>query len=228
MVVESQKTPGRERPGCVLGIAFGLLVLGSIVAWIVLPKTEPRDGAQLFQTWFGAAVLPGDYAIRDAAKLMGGEEVVQCLDNTAEPERARIAVQSKAKGDESKVDWERIDKGPVDRWPRALVFVSYPKDRAQKELNRLFDAKLSVGSFAEVPSKGGRMVLELGTLAVGERFLAYVVEREFEPGGTFKDVARLNLSKPEDALIVNAAWSRSEPYSKPRLQELAQALAERP
>jgi hypothetical protein len=68
------------------------------------------------------------------------------------------------------------------------------------------------------------MVLELGTLSFGDANPAYVLERLFEPGGTFKDIARVDLSSAQKGLIVNAEWSRSEPFSKSRLQALLDSL----
>ena len=92
------------------------------------------------------------------------------------------------------------------------------------ELGRLFSAELQVGKLDEVGNMGGRMVLEVGTIPWGDQFAAIVVEREFEPGGTFRDSARINLSKPGEALIASTSWARCEPFSKARLQELLAGL----
>jgi hypothetical protein len=215
-------SPGaREKPGCVLGIAFGLLVLGSLVAWLVLPKTEKRDGAELMTAWFGRQA-PAPYEIGDAGKLMGGEEVVQLQDVTAGEESPRVTPPEPAAGatPEKRVDWAKLAQGPADRPPRSLTFVRYPAERAKSELKRLFSEDLAIGRLEEIGEGGGRMVLELGTLSLGDRHPAFVFEREFERGGTFRDVVRVDLSKDGDALVVNAVWSRSEPFAKGRLEAL--------
>jgi hypothetical protein len=214
----------REKPGCVLGIAFGILLLGSLVAWLVLPKTEARDGAVLFQQWFASAP-PAPYEVSDAGKLMGGEEVVKLVDSGAGEERPRIEPTSAKSSKETvRVDWARVEQGPAGRRPRTVTLVRYPEERARVELKRLFSEKLAPGRLDEIGSGGGRLVLEVGTLDLEGRNAAFVLEREFERGGTFRDIARVDLSKDGDALVVNAVWSRSEPFSKQALAALLAGL----
>lgn len=223
MVGETEQPVVRERVGCVLGIAFGLLVLGSIVAFIFLPKGEARDGARLFADWFGPTELPAGYAIVDAGKLTGGEEVLQLSRPDAPPEREKAA-PPKTEGKPERVDWARVELGLQDQFPRGITLVKYPTERAQSELNRLFSEKLQIGKLDEVGGQGGRMVLELGTIPWADKFAIFVLEREFEAGGTFRDIVRVNLSKDQDGLVANLAWSRSEPFAKDRLQAVLAGL----
>ncbi|HUR29557.1 MAG TPA: hypothetical protein VM509_15310 [Planctomycetota bacterium] len=215
----------RERPGCVLGIALGIMVLGSLIALLWLPRTEKRDGALLLRTWLGIEAPPAGYEVRDAQKFIGGEEVVQLVNAGVPAEKPRAEPEKPKPGvPMERVDWARLALGPADRDPLTLLFVHYPAERARGELGRLFSEKLSVGRLDEISPGGGRMVLELGTLTVGDTSPAYVLERVFEPGGTFKDIARVDFSSAEKGLIVNAEWSRSEPFSKSRLQALLGTL----
>ncbi len=219
---DDRQPPVREHPGFVLGIALCILVLGSLVAWICLPKGEARDGAKLFEAWFGAGALPAEFSVAEARKLMGGEEVLRLLRSNAAPEREKAPAA--AKGNDTRVDWTQVEQGASDQLPLSIIFVEYPKERAKDELGRLFSEKLQPGKLDEIGTSGGRLVLEIGTLSWGERSAAFVVEREFEPGGTFRDSARINLSKADGALIASASWARSEPFSKSRLQALLGSL----
>jgi len=215
----------RERPGCVIGIALGLLILGSTIAWITLPKTEARDGAQLMAAWFGAQAVPPGYTIEDARKLMGGEEVVKLLDGEAGAERELLALEP-AGPDSGKqpIAWERIEVGAGDTRPRWLMFVRYPDDSGKSQVSRLFAADLLPGRIQDIGPQGGRMLLETGTLKWGERDAAYVLEREFERGGTFRDIVRVNLASEADPLILHASWGRSLPFSKARLEAVIETL----
>lgn len=215
----------RERPGCVIGIALGLLILGSTIAWITLPKTEPRDGAQLMEAWFGAGRMPQGYSLEDARKLMGGEEVVKLVDGEAPDERELAATGPEQQGsDEKQVEWDRIEIGESDTRPRWLMFVRYPSDKGKSQVNRLFAADLKPGRIQDIGSQGGRMLLETGTLKWGDLDPAFVLEREFERGGTFRDIVRVNLSSASSPLILHASWGRSLPFAKARLQAVLDAL----
>lgn len=218
--------PLRERSGCVIGIALGLLILGSVIAWIALPKTEARDGAQLLATWFEGKSAPIPYAIEDARKLMGGEEVVKLVDATAAPERELVVPGPEASSErEVRMQWDRVEVGAGDTLPRWLLFVRYPQERGDGNIRRLFDASLTPGRVQDVGKEGGRMLLELGTLHWGKLDPAYVLEREFERGGTFRDIVRVNLSSPNSPLLLHASWSRSMPFSKARLEAVLAPLA---
>jgi hypothetical protein len=219
----------RERPGCVIGIALGIMVIGSMIALLWLPRTEKRDGAKLLEAWLGAQQLPAGFEIREATKFIGGEEVVQLVNTSAQAEAPAAAVEkaSKAASEMERVDWAQVKMGASDQLPLTLLFVHYPKERSESELGRLFSEKIVAGTLDEIGSRGGRMVLELGTLTIKDSAPAYVIERKFEPGGTFKDIARVNMSSAEPGLVINAEWSRSEPFSKSRLQALLDSLRTR-
>lgn len=220
----------RERPGCVIGIALGIMVIGSLIALLCLPRTEKRDGALLLRQWLGVEALPANFEVRYGQKFIGGEEVVQLANAAATAEAPLPAPKppQNTVGDASKpmerVDWGRVAMGAADRPPLTLLFVHYPAERSKGELGRLFSDKLMVGKLDEISPGGGRMVLELGTLNLGDASPAYVFERVFEAGGTFKDIVRVDLSSAEKGLIVYAEWSRSEPFSKTRLESLLGSL----
>ncbi len=166
--------------------------------------------------------MPADFRIAEARKLMGGEEVLRLLRSNAAPEREKAVAE--AKGNEARIDWARLEEGASDQFPLSLLIVAYPKQRAKDELSRLFSENLKLGQLNEIGNLGGRLLLEVGTIPWGDQLAAFVVEREFEPGGTFRDVARINLSRTDEALIASAGWARCEPFSKRRLQTLLESL----
>lgn len=237
MANEATPAETRERPGCVLGIAFGLFLLVGLATYLWLPRSEPRDGTALLSAWFASP--PGaPFEVRDAGKLMGGQEVVQLVDASAAPEAPRRETAEKEKaqpGAESRVDWARVEKGPAERPPRTLTFVRTPGGQARSERARLFSERLALGRVDDLGPQGGRIVLELGTLSLEGWSPAYVIERDFEAGGTFRDVARVDLTRAAapgvttepDFLVLNAIWSRSEPCSKRVLESLVGSLGPR-
>jgi hypothetical protein len=70
--------------------------------------------------------------------------------------------------------------------------------------------------------------MDRGRLRWGDWEVAFVHERELEPGGTFRDVIRADLSLPARPLVVYARWPRGLPASKERMVELLAALRPRP
>lgn len=212
----SAKPP--ERVGCVLGIALGLLCLGSLVWFIVLPKAEPRDGVQLLRDWFALEAPPEGLEIGNAGKLMGGEEVLQLRATRAEPEAAKPAAPSSSPQEPPR-DWGALPEGPKDREPRHWMFVTYPANGGRSRVQGLFRADLAPGRPDEVGSRGGRMIREVGTIDWHGAPAAFVLEREFEAGGSFRDLVRVDLSRNDRWRIAHVTWSRGEPFSKPRLIE---------
>lgn len=208
-----------ERVGCVLGIAFGLLSLGSLVWFIVLPKAEPRDGTQLLHDWFALEAPPDGLEIGEAGKLMGGEEVLLLRDARAEPEIEKQSPPSDSSPHESPRDWGALLEGPKDREPRHWMFVTYPANGGRSRVQGLFRANLTPGRPDEVGSKGGRMIREVGTIDWQGAPAAFVLEREFEVGGSFRDIVRVDLSRNDRWRIAHVTWSRNEPFSKTRLVE---------
>jgi hypothetical protein len=234
MDAAGKESTAGERPGCVLGIALGLLVLGGLITWVALPKTQKLDGTALFAAWFSTPP-PEPFAVRDAARLMGGEEVVQLVNGGAGEERPRSEPQKQdpagtrgeaeaSSSGPGRVDWAKVEQGPVEQPPRTLTLVRYPEERAAAERRRLFSEKLTLGSLDEIGPEGGRMVLELGTLDLAGWTPAFVQEREFEAGGTFRDVVRVDLTRAGDVVVLNAVWSRSEPFSRSALKGLLASL----
>ena len=70
-------------------------------------------------------------------------------------------------------------------------------------------------------------MLERGELDWGEYLAPFVHERQFEPGGTFRDWMRVNLSYGRTPVVLMARWNRGLPASKERMEELIAALAPR-
>jgi len=67
-------------------------------------------------------------------------------------------------------------------------------------------------------------VIGSGRLAWGEFEAPFVHERKFEPGGTFVDTLRCNLSGEREALVLFLRWPRGLPASQERAVELLATL----
>ncbi len=230
-----------ERPIVVIGIALGLLVLIGVVGAIILVKTKSVDARELFTKWFGESALPFDFAPREAALLATGEEVVRLAPEVAvvepalktpppapsQPWYASFFGDNAASGDAaSKFDWTKLDARPAGDAPCEAMLVHYPAEGSPAQLDQLFVIKEKRDPKTIGPG-GGRAVLDQGDLPWGTWSSRYVLEREFEAGGTFRDVIRVNLARPKDAKVLFVRFPRGSTGSTARVSELLGVLTPR-
>lgn len=235
----SQPTPKREHAGCTLGMALGIALLVSLVAGIVALKTRVADGQRLFAEWFEPGTLPFDFEVAGATIELRGEQVVLLTrpDMPEEAAKAEQPEQKKRDRDEDKLqapelyDWSKIATGPTGTPPVKVVLIGYPDELADSELEGLFgfssDDEREI-EITDVGPSGGRVTMDRGRLDWGPYSTRYVVDRELEWGGTFRDVARVNLTLPGRPCAMFVLWPRGFPASLERVSDLLAALVPQP
>lgn len=215
-----------------------VLLLGLAAAWIGLfhRKEGAIDGSACLREWFAAGAAPEGFRLERAARQSDGarQVLLSRIDAEDEPPRKRAEDREDDGGDGAgkPFDWSAIPMGPSGTQPREILLVGYPADRA-KSIERLFRSEgpsegqpRSAEALAgeRIGSKGGKRVLERGTLSWGEFAAPFVHEREYEAGGTFRDVVRVNLSRQGRPLVLAASWTRGSPASKQRLEGVLAVL----
>lgn len=209
--------------------ALSLVVLASM-AWLLgTQTTRDIDGDAQLRAWFELGELPVGVRIAEAHELPRGDLVVRLERTEAGEEPPRVEAPEEP---ESKMfepyDWSQVSSSPSGSAPREVLIVGLPLDRARSELRELFDGGTDLrGDWTSVPRSGGRRVLERGRLDWGTLAAPFVLEREFESGGTYCDTLRVNLTIERDPRIVIARWTRGAPGSREPVQALLRGLAPR-
>lgn len=157
-----------------------------------------------------------------------------------------------AKGpSEPEFDWRSIEIGPEGAPPIEALLLSWPLKRAERRLDALFSGSSGGGQrssggggggprrssgrdgpgfedlYAGLGDEGGKRVLARGRIAWGEFEAPFVHVREFEPGGTFVDTLRVNLSSETEPLALLLRWPRGFPADEARAEELLASLVRR-
>jgi hypothetical protein len=241
----SDPTPGeaprRESVGGVLGVGFGLALIAALVLAVVSQRARSLEPEPLFQRWFQPAELPFGLVPLEAARQPGGETLLRLSDPEAPPEAPRTPPPRGAAP--TPVDWAALAAGPEGEPPTEALLVTWPLRVASGQIDSLFSAgggRMPSGGGRGgpmVPSsggggdplmglgpQGGRRVLERGALPWGPLEAPFVLERSFEPGGTFVDTLRVNLSTVREPLVLFLRWPRGLPASTERATELLAAL----
>ena len=232
---EEAPQPPRERAGCSLGVAFGLLVLVGLVSTMVAQKTRAADGQQLLEDWFEPSTLPFGFEVLGATVEMRGEQAILFTRPDAPEEAAKAEPPKRKDSDDvdsdETFDWSAIPTGEEGTPPFELAVIGYPAQLAQSALDDLFgfsggddDGEVEI---TDVSSEGGSVIMERGRLNWGAYTTLFVHERELEWGGTFRDVVRVNLSLPGQSRVLFARWPRGFPGSMERVAEVLAALVPR-
>lgn len=226
----SEEGQARETGAGVVGVAFGLFLLASLVLTVAIQGSKPLDPDELLAGSFDVGALPFGLRPVGGAVVATGEKLVALRAGDIEeaPRAETPDEDANATGDDEdeSFDWSAVEEGergtpPVEAW-----LVWYVPKAGTAAVERLFEdvAWKDLGDFG---SEGGRLMTEQDTLVWAGYDAGYVVERELEPGGTFRDWARVNLSLPGRACILFARWARGCPASKEPLDELLAALRPR-
>jgi hypothetical protein len=171
-----------------------------------------------------------------ASKLFEGEETVVLSDRRAEPEPPKNVVPEKPEKTEEKeeskesppmprFDWSKLRVGEA-RLPRQVVLTWYPAAMGEGQIRERFGGGWSM-SVKDIGEEGGSADLETGTLLWGPYAPAFVHQREFEAGKTFRDSMRVNLSTPGQYCVMVVKWPRNSPGTKAHVEEIMKALAPR-
>lgn len=237
---ESGEAPRRESVGGVLGVGFGLALIAALALAVLSQRARSIEPGPLLERWFEPVELPFGLVPVDAARQPGGETLLRLSDPDASPEAPRTPP---AKGAPPvPVDWAALETGPERTPPTEALLVTWPLRVAERQLDSLFSTSagrmprgggpggpmLPEGGGGDplmgLGPQGGRRVLERGALPWGRLEAPYALERSFEPGGTFVDTLRVNLSTAREPLVLFLRWPRGLPASTERATELLAAL----
>lgn len=219
----------RERVWPVLGIAFALSVLVGVIGALWLGRSRAVDARETFGAWFETSGLPFGFVPVESAQLVGGDSVLRLVrEGFVEPERKPpTAEKVKPKGGSFvPFDWSKIELRPPGDDPCEAYVVRYPFEAAPPRLKQLFEVRAQGGP-GMLPPSGGRVVLDRGELVWREWSAPYVLEREYEAGGTARDVIRVNLTREKTAQVCFVRFPRGSAGSRKKVEELLAALTPR-
>src|SRR6185369_14002440 len=102
-IVEPARSAGA---GVIVGIAFVLMLLAALTAFLIASRGGPIDGAAQLESAFGVRTIGADYTIESAREMPGGARLITFVDTSAPPETAKIVADPNAKKPkDDKVDW---------------------------------------------------------------------------------------------------------------------------
>jgi hypothetical protein len=203
----------------VVGVAVGLMLLGSAVAYLFVLRGGPIDGEGQLQSAFGVRALPFDLSVVQAHEMAGGEKLI-VLENKGLPaETEPVAPPAPL----AKIDWKNLPIRTSGTPPRRVRIVWLEGASAAEKLSAFF-TKVEFKDLGKLGPEGGLTPIDAGKIPWHGFDADYVHERSFEPGGTFRDAMRVNLSLANNACMLTATWSRGEAASKKALQPLLDAL----
>lgn len=225
---ESSQPVVRERVGPVIGIAFALFLLVGVVGALIWQRSRAVDARETLASWFDSAALPFGLVPVEAAELAGGDRVLRFVPEGGIDEPARKTPEAPKSSGQGPMpapfDWTAIEARPPGDAPCEVFVVCYQFEAAGPRLKQLFEVGVEGGP-AMLPASGGRAVLDRGEIAWREWSAPYVLEREYEAGGTFRDVIRVNLTRERTAQACFVRFPRGSSGSPKKVEELLAALA---
>jgi len=223
----------RESSGCVLGVAAGFALFAALVGFLATRPAASVDGAQRLGEWFELGPLPFGLEVAEGVRA-GATTVV--LANPSAPEEAprnEPPEEEEEPGggdgprakDDDDFDWSKVPEGPAGTDPIEVAVACYrnagqARSAIEGTFGRPDGGDRDDPDLISFGAKGGRATMDRGRIPWGEYSVLFVHERELEPGGTFRDVMRANLTISGRACVVSARWPRGLPASKDKLEEL--------
>ena len=199
--------PVRERAAGVLGVAFGLLLLAALGLAITLLLANRYDGATELERILPAERLPFGLALVESAALPTGERMIRLA-----------AANEGAEGAEPSEDPEP----PPDeviltlyRSPGAVTKLFATPDRGKEH-----ETRQRMRAWQKDPSFAMHSEMQRGELRWSGWRAAFVRERSFQEGGSWRDSIRVNLSTEERLLVLFAQWPTDTEPSEKSLKEL--------
>jgi hypothetical protein len=217
----------------VLGAAGAIVLLGALLWTLVAQRAVELDAGAVRAEWFEPAELPFGLELAEAHRLARGDRVLRLERRDAEPEPPRAeppkpeeAPPGPGEGGGMRMfDWSKVPVGSPGTPPREVAILELPLADAAKDLASNFKGGQDLaGDWKSIPPSGGRRILERGKVAWGAFDAEYLIERELEAGGTFRDVLRVNLSREGDPRVLLARWTRGSPASVGPVRALLAAL----
>jgi hypothetical protein len=218
-----------ERRGA-LGVWLGLVAV-LLIAGLAFVATRswaaPLDPRAELERLLAFEELPFELAPVAALRLEAGGERVVKLEPPAVEEAPRVEAPALEPGPQAApppFEWAEIAVGPAGSAPVQVFVIA----RAKGSKPAALDAAVRTVEWKDlrdVGAQGGRVPLEKGELGWHGWVVDWVIERELEQGGTFRDWARADLSADGPALLLVARWGRGLPATKETLERLIGALA---
>ena len=228
--LRSGERAARSGGGSLFAIGGGLLLLFVVVLSLASQAARPQPSPdEVLEGWIEAANMPFGLeptgATRSKRALFATFTSPAAADEAPKPESPTGSAGSKPEGEP--FDWSAVPVGATGHAPIELLVARYGQGGLEW-VEQLFEPpSRERGERVEVEafdSNGGTATMDRGRLRWGAYDVAFVHERHLEPGGTFRDVVRCNLSLPGRPLVVYARWPRGFPASKERLGEVLAAL----
>jgi len=223
--------PARESSAGVVGVALGLGLILLLVLVVAVQGSGVIDARALLESSFDVGVLPFDLELIEGAEVATGEKVV-VLEVPGAVELPRDPAFEDApeidEDDEGEpYDWTTLEEGETGTAPIQVFVIWYPARGATAAIERMFD-NARWRDLRDFQAGGGRLMTDKDTLVWAGYDADFVIERQLERGGTFRDWMRVNLSLPDRVCILLARWARGKPAAKERLTELLDALPPHP
>lgn len=224
-----------------LGVGAVLLIALATGVSILGKRARVLEPAATFAGWFEPVALPFGLQPVEAARQADGKVSLRLADPAVAPEPEPVEPPPEPKEDSPatpgpRFDWSAIAVGSEGAPPSEGLLVTWPLAAARPQLASLFEQRPRPDQddlhehsgvsdpLAGLGPEGGRRVIGSGRLDWGEFEAPFVHERAFEPGGTFVDTLRCNLSGEREALVLFLRWPRGMPASQERALELLAAL----
>ena len=216
--------------GRILGAAAALIALLVFVYVIATQSTRSVNAAELYAQWFEPHELTYGLVAAEGAVLPRGDVTLrfETVPRVDEAPRIEPAKSLDATKPAPAPEWAKLAIGAANTPPRDVLIARLPLALAAKELDALFKGGMELaGDYSKLGAEGGKRTIDRGHLPWGTFDAAYVIEREFEAGGTFRDFLRVNLSREQTPCVLLAVWNRGFPASKARIGELLAVLRAR-
>jgi|GEM_PF-1345528 len=209
-------------------IAFGLMALAGVAAFLLLGRGGPIDGRARMTEVFGTPDLPFGLAIQSATEMSsGGSLIVYAMPGSAiETEPPRVESKSPEDGG-PRIDWSKVPVPESTATPRQASFLIVAGDKGRSVLEEMI-RNVRGRDRGELGAEGGTVVLDRGKMDFRGYDSEWIHMRTYEPGLTFRDAMRISLSTPENPCVLTATWARGNPASRTQLETLTATLREGP
>ena len=218
------------RFGTVLAAALGLAAVGGATALLIGSRPRAIDGQELLAATFDEGALPFDLRVASASRLPTGERTVVLEPPGLEPEAPPPPFEPKPPVEGAPpgkpFDWSQVPLGEPGKPPRQALIVWFPESTAEAQLRSLFH-EIPWRDLRDIGDGGGLLPLDSGKLDWGGYDAPYVHLRAFEPGATFRDSIRVNVSAAGSRCALHVLWPRGAQGSKEVVSKLLAALAPR-
>jgi len=212
------------RPARVLWVLVGCAALAGLVYALARPSARAVDADAAWRRLF-ASPRPEGYEVASALELPQGWTALVLRDPGAgdEPPKPQATVPEPVEGaPPPKAAWHELPIGPPGPRARELVFLTAPQ---HESLAPLYERTRGGGPGPrDLPPQGGSATVDAGRIDWAGLDASFVHERTFEPGGTFRDALRVNLSDAARPCVLHASWTRGVAGSKQEIERLLERL----